>query len=265
MLYLATHEKPSMKRTEILAAHACINLMKHVQLLQQHTFTESKIQSRHFTIFSYSSNMIKISGAYNQLTRILTWRGRRKTNETLPEETDTADQPQDTQQPPKRKKSSLRRLTKIIHKRKTKDTVSKERLVTGVDHGSTEEKMPTADTQQVIAVAYQTSIKTTEDVDEGACAKSANDAAQFEQLNIGLAFGTSQDDLDEDSLLNSSGNSFFLDIAFRQPLNASIEVLEEVHILLKDIAKVNRDSQVRPYTTLLYRYNHSVVMRCILF
>ena len=224
--------------------------MKHVQLLQQHTFTESKIQSRHFTIFSYSSNMIKISGAYNQLTRILTWRGRRKTNETLPAETDgTADQPHDPQQPPKRKKSSLRRLTKIIHKRKTKDSVSKERLVTGVDHGNSEEKMPTADTQKVTVVAYQTNLQTTEDVDEGACAKSANDAAQFEQLNMGLAFASSQDDLDEDSLLNSSGNSFFLDVAFRQPLNASIEVLEEVHILLKDIAKVNRDSQVCPCTS----------------
>lgn len=189
--------------------------------------------------------MIKISGAYNQLTRILTWRGRRKTNETLPEETDTGDQPHDAQQPPKRKKSSLRRLTKIIHKRKTKDSVSKEKLVTGVDHESSEEKMPPAETQQLVQVTCQTSLMTTEEVDEGACAKSASDATQFEQLNI-VAFGSVQDDLDDDSLLNSSGNSFFLDVAFRQPLTASIEVLEEVHVLLKDIAKTNRDSQVHP-------------------
>lgn len=186
--------------------------------------------------------MIKISGAYNQLSRILSWRGRRKNNETPPEENDTSDHRHDPQEPPKRKKSSLRRLTKMIHKRKTKDSVSKERLVT-VDHVSSEEKMP-AGSQQVLQVATQTRLKSQDDVDEGAaCAKSANDA-QFEQLNFGLAFAPSQDESDDDSLLNSSGNSFFLDVAFRQPLNTSIETLEEVHTLLTDISRINRDSQV---------------------
>ena len=193
--------------------------------------------------------MIKISGAYNQLTRILSWRGWRKSDETLPEarpeETDTADYPT-TQQQPKRKKSSLRRLTKIIHKRKTKDSVSKEKLVTAVDHGSSDEKMPAvSETQQMIPVACQTRLNTKDDTDEGACAKSASNA-EFEVLNLGAAFASNQDESDDDSLLNSSGvvNSFYLDVAFRQPLNTSIEVLEEVHRLLTDIARINRNSQV---------------------
>ena len=186
--------------------------------------------------------MLKISGAYNQLTRILSWRGWRKNDETLPEETDTTDQ--HPQQPPKRKKRSLRRLTKIIHKRKTKDSVSKEKLVTAVDHGSSEEKMP-AEQQQIMAVACQTRLNTEEDVNEGACAKSASDA-EFEVLNLGVAFAYNPDESDDDSLLNSSGtaNSFYLDVALRQPLNTSIEVLEEVHRLLTDVARTNRDSQV---------------------
>lgn len=192
--------------------------------------------------------MIKISGAYNQLTRILSWRGWRKGDETLPEarpeDTDTVDHP--TQQQPKRKKSSLRRLTKIIHKRRTKDSVSKEKLVTAVDHGSSDEKMPTvSETQQVIPVVCQTRLNTKDDTDEGACAKSASNA-EFEVLNLAAAFASNQDESDDDSLLNSSGavNSFYLDVAFRQPLNTSIEVLEEVHTLLTDIARINRNSQV---------------------
>ena len=195
--------------------------------------------------------MIKISGAYNQLTRILSWRGWRKNDETLPEETDTADHPQ--QQPPKRKKSSLRRLTKIIHKRKTKDSVSKEKLVTAVDHGSSEEKMPAVsdETQQIMPVACQTRLNTKDHADEGACAKSASNA-EFEVLNLGAAFASNQDESDDDySLLNCSGavNSFYLDVAFRQPLNTSIEVLEEVHTLLTDIARINRNSQVTTSTS----------------
>ena len=194
--------------------------------------------------------MLKISGAYNQLTRILSWRGRRKSNEKLPwsgpEETaDVAEQPQ-PHDPPKRKKSSLRSISKII-KRKTKDSVSKERLVTrGVDNVSSEEKM-SADSQQTLQVAYQTRLKSKDDADEGACGKSANDA-QFEQLNLGAAFAASQDELDDESLLNSSGNSFFLEVAFKQSINSSIEVLEEVHTVLTNLARLNRDSQVCSYT-----------------
>ena len=199
--------------------------------------------------------MIKISGAYNQLTRILSWRGWRKSDETLPEarpdETDTTDH--STQQQPKRKKSSLRRLTKIIHKRKTKDSVSKEKLVTAVDHGSSDEKMTVvSETQQIIPVACQARLNTKDDTDEGACAKSASNA-EFEVLNLGAAFASNQDEWDDaDSLLNSSGavNSFYLDLAFRQPLNTSIEVLEEVHTLLTDIARINRNSQVTTRVTI---------------
>lgn len=165
--------------------------------------------------------------------------------EARPEDTDTVDHP--TQQQPKRKKSSLRRLTKIIHKRRTKDSVSKEKLVTAVDHGSgSDEKMPSvSETQQVIPVVCQTRLNTKDDTDEGACAKSASNA-EFEVLNLAAAFASNQDESDDDSLLNSSGavNSFYLDVAFRQPLNTSIEVLEEVHTLLTDIARINRNSQV---------------------
>ena len=193
--------------------------------------------------------MLKISGAYNQLTKILSWRGWRKNGEPLPEENDsdtvttTTDHPQ---RPMKKKKSSLRRLTKMI-KRKTKDSVSKEKLVTAVDHGSSEEKMPPVEPQQTLQLAaynYETRLKTNDDSDEGACAKAASDAEFAAELNLQLALATSQDESDDDSLLNSSGDIFFLDVALKQPLNTSIEVLEEVHTLLTDIARINRDSQV---------------------
>lgn len=193
--------------------------------------------------------MLKISGAYNQLTRILSWRGWRKSGgETSPEEPDMGHhRAENPQQSPRRKKRSLRRLSKIIRKRKTKDSISKERLVT-VDNVSSEEKMPADSESQEIL--QETRLKTTDDSNQGACARPANDA-EFEHL--GLAFTSGQDESDDESLLNSSGNScFFIDVALTQPINTSIEVLEEVHTLLTDIARVNRDSQVHPQTTSLY-------------
>ena len=191
--------------------------------------------------------MNKISGAYNQLTRILSWRGRRRRDETLPEETNTVpDQPTWPQKTPKRKRSSLRRLTKIIHKRRTKDSVSKETLVRAVEQDSSEEKLPADhESQQIVPVTSQSRLNNKDESDAGACAKSASEVG-LEVINLGAAFGYTQDESDDDSLLNSSGvaNTFFLDLALRQPLNTSIEVLEEVYGLLTDIARTNRDSQV---------------------
>ena len=192
--------------------------------------------------------MNKLSGAYNQLTRILSWRGRRRHDETLPEETNTEDhppQPTWPQKAPKRKIKSFRRLTKIIHKRRTKDSVSKETLVRTVEQDSShgDEKFPAE--QQIVPVASQSKLNNNDESDAGACAKSASEVG-LEVINLGAAFGYTQDESDDDSLLNSSeiANSFFLDLALRQPLNTCIDVLEEVHRLLTDIARINRDSQV---------------------
>lgn len=215
-----------------------------MQLLQQHRVW---FQSRHFAILSCTVSMIKISGAYNQLTRILSWRGWRKHDEPLPDE-----QPERPPEPaaareqtPKRKKRSIRRLTKMIHKRKTKDSISNERLVTGVEHSGSDETTvsppPVADPLQTTQVVYHNDrLKTEEGTDEGACAKSANDA-EFGGMTLEMAFSPVQEESDDDSLLNSSGNSYLLDVTFNQP---SFEVLEEVYSLLTDIARINRDSQV---------------------
>jgi len=204
--------------------------------------------------------MLKVSGAYNQLSRILSWRAWRKNGAEPSPEEGTADFPKGA---PKKRKSSLRRLTKIIHKRKTKDSAGKEGLVTRIDHGTSEEKIPPDPQPQQIQVACQTRLETNVDIaGKGACAKSANEA-EFENLsNLELGFVPSQDESDDDSLLNGSGSSFLLDVALNQSLNTSIEVLEEVYDLLTDIARTNRDSQVAIVILILltgtsYTYSYS--------